>query len=240
MFTLITLGIRNLRHAGAFAAGVGVLLIAAQPALADQDRERAQMLQMQQQLQRLQSENSAIGRERGELQAKAQDADKFKKASEQTSKELARAKQTSALQARELAGVRGELSATQTQLGSAHAENDQLRKVLAERDTALQLAAEEKRRGEQGQALLMARLKLQTGRADLCELRHAAVMKFTDGVIDRYETERLRLCEPVTGIWRIQAETKIQQMRDELYTNRLDIPVPPAASADSGTVSPVH
>jgi chromosome segregation ATPase len=236
---------RTLNRTAALAPALAIaamLLLAAAPASADPDRERAQMLQMQQQLQRLQSDNAAIQRERSELQAKAQDADKLKKVSEQTGKELAHARQAAAAQARELAGVRGELGATQSQLTGAQAEIAQLRKALAERDTALQLAADEKRRSDQGQALLSARLKLQTGRAELCEQRHAAVMKFSAGVIDRYEGERLRLCEPVTGIWKVKAEEKIQQLRDELYTYRLDIPPPPptAAAGDAATAPAAH
>jgi chromosome segregation ATPase len=228
------------RRAAALAGAFLVLMAAAPAARADADRERAQMLQMQQQLQRLQSDNAAIQRERADLQAKAQDADKLKKAAEQTTKDLARAHQTAAAQARELAGVRAELAATQAQLAAARADGEQLRKTVAERDTALQLAGIEKRRDDQGQALLTARLKLQTGRADLCEQRHAAVMKFSSGVIDRYESERLRLCEPVTGIWKVQAESRIQQMRDELYTYRLDIPAPVAASADGAAAPAIH
>ena len=210
-------------------AACALLLAALTPlAHADPDRERAQMLQMQQQLQRLQSDNAALQNEKSTLAAKAQDADKLKKTSEQAGKELARLRQSNAEQAKELAALRAELAASQAQ---SQAEIAQLRKNLAERDTALQLAADEKRRGEQSQALLAARLKLQTGRAELCEQRHAAVMKFTAGVIDRYEGDRLRLCEPVTGIWKVKAEEKIQQMREELYTYRLDIPPPPSTAA---------
>jgi myosin heavy subunit len=218
-----------------------VLAVAAAltPASADPDRDRAQMMQMQQQLQRLQSDNAAIQKERGELQTKAQEADKLKKTSEQTAKELARARQAASAQAKELASVKAELAATREQLT---AQIDSLGKQVAERDTALQLAAEEKRKSESNQVLLQARLKFQTGRGDLCELRHASVMKFSQSLIDRYEGERLRLCEPVTGIWKVKSQSQVQALRDELYGYRLDIPAPAptaaaTAPADSGVAA---
>jgi chromosome segregation ATPase len=213
-----------------------VLLSAAgaSPAGAQQaDRERAQMLQMQQQLQRLQSDNAAIQKERGELQTKAQEAEKLNKAS---TRELARSRQEAAVLTKDLAGVRGELSATHDRLSAAQAETDRLQKAL---DQAIALAAVEKQRNEAQQALLAARLKVQTARGDHCETRHEAAMKFGGALIDRYESDRLRVCEPVTGIWRVRNESQIQQLREELYGLRLDIPdpVPTAAAAPSADAS---
>jgi len=217
------------------------------PAAAQQaDRERAQMMQMQQQLQRLQSDNAAIQKERSDLQAKAQDAEKFRK---DAGKDLAKAKVEAAARAKELADARSELAATHEQLGSVQSETEALKKTLSEREQALVLAATEKQRMESQIALLSARLKLQTQRADHCEVRHEAAMKFSAGVIDRFESDRLRLCEPVTGIWKVKAETQIQQMRDELYGYRLDVPDPAPAvvapasapekvSAGSGAAAP--
>jgi chromosome segregation ATPase len=212
-------------------------LAAAAPARAQQaDRERAQMLQMQQQLQHLQSDNAAMQKERTELQSKAQETDKLKKDAERNGKELARAHQESLQQGRELASLRAELSATKDKLATTLAELDAYRKALDERNAALKAAAEEKHRSDASQALLTARLKAQTGRVDVCESRHEGLMKFSSEVIDRYESDRLRLCEPFTGIWKVKSQTQIQEMREQLYGYRLDVPAPaqPAASASAG------
>lgn len=218
---------------GARACLLALLGAAGAPAAAQQaDRERAQMLQMQQQLQRLQSDRAALEKERDDLRGKAQEAEKLRRESDSTGKALARARQQAAEQDRELTGVRGELATASEQLATGQAEIARLRKALADRDDALQAAALEKRRGDAAQALLAARLKAQTARTDLCEARHEGVMKFSAALIDRYESDRLRLCEPVTGIWKVRAESQIQDLREQLYGYRLDVPAPkPAAAA---------
>jgi hypothetical protein len=233
---------RSLQPVGLAAVVLSLSLCATAPlrvAAQQADRERAQMLQMQQQLQRLQSDNAAIQKERNELQGKAQEAEKLKKESDKTGAELARIRQSAAVQGKELGGLRAELAASNAKLASAQAELEVLRKAVADRNDALQAAAIEKRRMEAGQALLAARLKAQTEKVDLCESRHAGLMQFTSEVIERYEGDRLRLCEPITGIWKIRPQTQIEQMREHLYSYRLDIPAPrasapAAAGADAG------
>jgi len=202
------------------------------------DRERAQMLQMQQQLQRLQSDNAALQKDRNELQSKAQEAERLKKESDKTGAELARIRQATSVQGHELGGLRADLAASNAKLAAAQTELEMLRKAVADRNDALQAAALEKRRMEAAQALLATRLKAQTARSDLCEMRHQGLMQFSAEVIDRYERERLRLCEPLTGIWKIRTQAQIEQLRENLYGFRLDIPAPkgalaaPAAAAD--------
>jgi len=217
-----------------FGAAMLVLLLCAAPstrvAAQQADRERAQMLQMQQQLQRLQSDNAAIQKERNELQSKAQEADKLKKESDKTGAELARIRQAASVQGQELGGLRAELAASNAKLAAAQTELETLRKAVADRNDALQAAALEKRRMEAAQALLALRLKAQTARTDLCEARHEALMRFSSSVIDTYEADRLRLCEPVTGIWKLRPQMRVQQMREELYGYRLDIPAPAIAA----------
>lgn len=210
-----------------------VLMAAMTPAAAQSDRERAQLLQMQQQLQRLQTDNAAAQKEKGELQSKAQQAEQAQK---QAGQELARTRQAVAAQGKELAGARAELASTAERLAAAQAQIENLRRDLAQRDDALQHAAIEKQRADAQISLLSNRLKLNTARADLCETRHAGLMKFSSTVIDRYEAERLRLCEPLTGIWKVRNETQVQQMREEQYGYRLDVPAPadPVAKAGEG------
>jgi DNA repair exonuclease SbcCD ATPase subunit len=204
-----------------------ILLLAGADSSGQQaDRERAQMLQLQQQLQRLQSDNASLQKERGALESKAQETDKLKKESESTGKALAQARQQATSQGKELADLRAQLADATAKLNAARNENEALRKAVADRNDALAAAAADKRRGEAAQALLATRLKVQTGRGDLCEQRHEGLMKFSGEVIDRYEADRLRWCEPVTGIWKVREQTKMQGLRDELYGYRLDIPAP--------------
>jgi chromosome segregation ATPase len=202
--------------AGMLAGAASQLAMAQAP-----DRERAQLMQMQQQLQRLQQDNAA-------LQTSArQDGEKLKKqtqAAESAQREATQLRAKEKAQARESDDLRGQLAATQEALTAAKAESEQLRKELAQRDEALNQGAERERRGEQAQALLTERLKEQTGRADHCETQHAGAMTFAGSVIDRYEQDRLRLCEPVTGIWKPRAENRIQDLRDRLSSYRLDAP----------------
>lgn len=207
-----------------FAGAVaGLLLVCSTPALAQSsDRERAQMLQMQQQLQRLQSDNASLQRERTQLETQAKDADRLKKESAQTSKELSKSRAEATAVTREAAALRAEVESLHTQL-------DQWKKAVEERDAALQAAAAEKRRTDAEVTLLSGRLKVQTGRADLCEVKDAQALTFGTEVVDRYEKVRLRMCEPVTGIWAVRNEQEIQQMRDRLYELRLD--VPPASAS---------
>ncbi len=220
----------------ALLAGTPLFLFAGLcgPAAAQQaDRERAQMMQMQQQLQRLQSDNAAISKERNDLQSKAQDVDKLKKETDTTGKALARLRQEFAAQAKELAAVRAQLTTTSQTLASVQSDDELLRKTVAERNDAIQAANVAKRRGDAALALLGERLKFQTARGDVCEVRHEGLMKFSAGVIDRYESDRLRLCEPITGIWKIHAQSQVQEMRDTLYGFRLDIPAPAKTAAST-------
>jgi len=199
------------------------------------DRERAQMLQMQQQLQRLQSDNAAMQKERNELQGKAQQAEQAQK---HTGQELARAHQLAATQSKELSDTRAELTAKTDALIAAQTQVENLQKDLAQREEALQRAAAEKRRLDAELSHVTTRLTLNTARADLCETRHDGLMKFTSALLDRYDHERLRLCEPITGIWKVKTETQIQQMREEFYGYRLDIPPPAAPAAAATTPTP--
>jgi chromosome segregation ATPase len=187
-----------------------------------QDRERAQMLQMQQQLQRLQSENAALQKDQAVLKQQAQDAERLKKESGQKSKELAQSQAETAARTKDLEGLR-------TELEKRDALIEQWKKAVEERDTALREASDTKHKLDGEVLLLAARLKAQTGRGDVCEAKHEKSLALGKEVIDRYEQNRLRLCEPVTGIWRVRDEDEIRRFRDRLYDARLDAVSPTAA-----------
>ena len=187
-------------------------------------------MQLQLQLQRLQQDNAQLQSDRDKAQTEGQ---KLKKESDAVRGELtavrARAAASSAESAREAESLKSELAASRDALAAAKAEIEQLSKQVEQKDASLATAARLHREQEQSQALLGERLKLQTGRADLCETKHAQAMQFAAGMVDRYEGDRLRLCEPVTGLWKVHAQNRIQELRDELSGYRLDSP----AAADS-------
>ena len=200
------------------------------------DRERAQMLQMQQQLQRVQSDNAALQRERSTLQEQAKEADALKKETAQKAKDLARSQAAAAAASRQLADLQAQLDAQRV---ATDAQVAQWKKALEERDAALQVAAVEKRKMDAEITLLSGRLKMQTGRADLCETKHAQAMEFGKRIVDRIEGGRLRACEPITGIWRVREEQNIQALRDQLYELRLDVPPETPAKPVSSVAAPM-
>jgi len=190
------------------------------------DRERAQMLQMQQQLQRLQSDNAAIQRERTQLQDQTNE---LKKTATRRSQELAKSQGELADANREAERLRGELESLRQQ---SQANMEQWQKALADRDEALRVAAEDKRKREMQLSLLTTRLKVETARGDICEVKHVQALDLGRDLIDAFESERLRLCEPITGIWKVREEERIQIYRDRLHDARLDVPAPAAVSAN--------
>ncbi len=212
------------RHGLRFAACALLIAyaIVGEPAVAqDANRQRAQLMQLQQQLQRLQQDSAQLQTERDKAQAEGQ---KLKKESSVARGELTAMRTRAAESAREVESLKSELAASRDALVAAKAEIEQLSKEVQGKDASLATAARLHREQEQGQVLLGERLKAQTGRADLCETKHAQAMQFAAGMVDRYEKDRLRLCEPVTGLWKVHAQNRIQELRDELSGYRLDSP----------------
>jgi chromosome segregation ATPase len=185
------------------------------------DRERAQIRQLQQQVQKLQQDNAALRRERDQAAAKARDA-------ESAARELAGARAGAGAARREATVLRGELGALRGELEQMRAELARAQQEVRQRDEALQQAAHgavaAQRRFEADSAVLGARLKQNTGRAELCEARHAQVFATGEQLLALYERDRLRLCEPVTGLWRVREETRIQDLRERLLDARLELP----------------
>ncbi len=221
-------GLHFRRGRGQRAVCLVALLLAGINAHAEgQDRERAQLMQMQQQIQRMQSEVGSLQRDKAQMQDQLKEFDKVKK-------ELARS-------SRDFKSSREQAS---KDLDAAHAEIESLReqgaaqlaewkKALQQRDDALVEAGAQRRKLEGQVALLGERLKLQTGSADLCESKHEQAMRFGKEVIDTIENERLRLCEPITGIWKVREELAVQGLRERLYKLRLDVPDNSQAKEDA-------
>ena len=198
------------------------------------DRERAQLMQMQQQVQRLQSDNTAAQREKSELQAKVSAAEQEQK---KVGGDLTRARQSAAALKKDLEEAKGKNADLLKRVAELEAEISGLKSQTARQESALRTAADEKRRDDSAATLLAARLKLNTERADHCEVKHDGLQKLSTEVLERYERDRLGFCEPFTGLWRIRKENDIQQLRDRMYGFRLDATAPPAGAAPADTPS---
>jgi chromosome segregation ATPase len=200
--------------------------VAVAPASAQSDRDRRQLMQLQQQVQQLRQENAQL------QQGQAQAAEKARGESEQVKRDAERLKAASAGGQREARRLGGELAQAREALARSEAEVATLKATLAQRDAALQTAANEHRRAEVERATLGSRLKLNTQRAERCETKHAQAMALGEDVLKRYEDRQLRACEPFTGLWRVGEEERIQALRDRLFDARLD--VPPAEPTAAG------
>ena len=208
-------------------------------AQAQTDRDRQQMMQLQQQLQKLRQDNAAL------QQGKAQEIDKVHADAEQVKREAGQLRASSAGSQREAKRLREELEKATQALAQIQADIEKLKAEMVQREavqqaalqTAQQNAAQqlalERRNAEFAAGVLGARLKANTARADVCEAKHESAMTLGKEVLDRYEARQLRACEPFTGLWRVREEKDIQALRDRLFDARLDVT---AASADAPEV----
>ena len=208
-------------------------------AQAQTDRDRQQMMQLQQQLQKLRQDNVAL------QQGKAQEIEKAHADAEQVKREAGQLRASSAGSQREAKRLREELEKATQALAQIQADIEKLKAEMVQREavqqaalqTAQQNAAQqlalERRNAESAAGVLGARLKANTARADVCEAKHESAMTLGKEVLDRYEARQLRACEPFTGLWRVREEKDIQALRDRLFDARLDVT---AASADAPEV----
>src|SRR5262249_48533417 len=211
---------RNLRIA-AFAIAAAIVFSSAQ-AQTPAERERAQLRQMQQQLQKLQQDNTALQKERTELEGRLKDADK-------TKGELQDVRTKSSREAthlrQELDQAKADLARVTAERDKVAAEREKLASDLATRDTQLQAVSQNFRATQKiiqsDMDVLSARLKLQSESADACLVKQRQTLVFGSKMIDRYEADRLRLCEPFTGLYKVHSENEIQALRDQLDALRL-------------------
>ena len=206
---------------------------------AQTDRDRQQMLQLQQQLQKLRQDNAAL------QQGKVQEVEKARADSDQVKREAGQLRASSAGSQREARRLREELDKATQALAQSQADMEKLKAETAQREatqqaalqaaqqTAAQQLALERRNAESAAGVLGARLKANTSRADVCEAKHDSAMTLGKDLLDRYEARQLRACEPFTGMWRLREEKDIQALRDRLFDARLDVT---AASADAPEV----
>jgi septal ring factor EnvC (AmiA/AmiB activator) len=213
-------------------AGIGVLSLAAFPwpvSAQQQDRERAQLLMLQQQMQRLQQENSSLKAEKSDLE---QNVDALKKKSESAGRDLSHSTRHSAELQQQVEELGATLAGTREALEKANAENERLRSENFERDQALRLAGDQALDKQRHLDREHASLVEQTARADWCERKHAGLLVFADEVMAKYEKFSLSLSgDPMFDFATVAQEKRLQDLRDRLFDYRLDVkpPEPPHA-----------
>jgi len=195
------------------------------------DRERQQLAQLQQMVQKLRQENAEL------QQARAKDVEKARNESRQSlDAELAKHRAGVASSRREARRLEDELARAQEALAQSRVELETLKAELTRREAAATAAAGQRAReraaGEEDRRLLAGRLKANSERAEHCEARHAIAMQVAEDVLDKYEDRQLRACEPFTGLWRVREEDRIQALRDRLFESRLDLPPAPASAPE--------
>lgn len=220
---------------------------AAQAQQAGASRERAQLQQLQQQIQRLQEDNARLQQERARDQARLATLESKSESETQAARrEAERLRSSQGLSQRETRRLGDELQAARSSLtqaetalaqaqAQAQAELERLRAEITQRDTALQQAGAQlgtaQREAEQERNVLVARSRLNVQRAQACEAKHAQAHELARSLVDRWEERQLRACEPFTGLWRVKEETRVQDLRDQLFEARLDVPAPDTTAA---------
>lgn len=206
---------------------------------AQQDRERAALRRVQQQLSKLQQDNAALQREKADLEQKLKAAEtELAKAKGQvarlgpTTKALAAADQENEdLQAR-LEQTRATLSQTAQK---CQADIAGLQNQLAESQSALERAQQD---SAQAAAQLQASLQGQTGRAEACEAKNLQLFSVTEDLIRRYKEnrgawERFLLSEPFTQLKSVQVENLLEDMHEKAQEARVETSSAPTAPQSS-------
>lgn len=199
------------------------------------EREHAQLRQMQIQLQRLSQDNQSLQREKSDLAAKAAEADKLKSELSAATREIAHLKSRQSTSDKEFETAKADLEKAREDLAKSGAEIERLtaevRKREQEQESAAQSAAKALKDRDTRIQSTEARLTAQTGRAESCERKHGGLLELSNEAVNLYEHERLRFsCDPFTGIGKISAEKKIQDLRDRMFELRLDVPPPETAA----------
>lgn len=207
---------------------IGVLMLMSSLAVplsaqSPSDRERQQLTQMQQMIQKLQQENAELRR------SATLEVDKARSEARQAGEaEAAKQRSGAAASQRESRRLSADLVQARQALEQSLAEAETLKVELARRDEAQRTAAaqmaRERSSAEADRSLLANRLKLNAQRADRCEAKHAEAIGLAEEVLAQHEQRQLRACEPFTGLWRVREEDRLQGLRDRLFEARLEVP----------------
>lgn len=216
------------------------------PALAQADRERAQLMQLQQQMQKLRQDNAQLTTELQQAKAQAAQLDQLKTEADAAKSEANRLRgsaaagqQQSRRLSQDLESKAGELARLQGEVEQLKAE---LKTELAKRDAAsadnaqksAQALAQLKSEADNERSVLAARLKLVSQRSQSCEQQHGKALALAEEVTAVFDKERTQRCEPFTGLLRVTQEQRVQAWRDRVDDARIiSEAAPSAASAAS-------
>ncbi len=171
-------------------------------------REREALIRAQRAVAKLQQENAALGRERGEIAAKLETA----------SKELADIKG-------EAGRARGRAATAEKELGPLREERDALKLKLetAEKNLAqnTQQCSEERQSAQQTQqrlegerGVLDARLKQQMAALQTCAAANDKLYALSRDLLRKYEAAAAERSDPIFGLGMVGIENQMQEYRD--------------------------
>lgn len=169
-------------------------------------REREALVRAQRAVAKLQQENAALNREKGELAAKLETA------------------------TREQAGLKGEAvrargraAATEKELGPLREERDALKRKLEVTEAQLaQTAGQYKQaqlsqqRTEVERSAVQVRLKQETQSLLMCSAANEKLHALTRDLAQRYEQAAVDRADPVFGLRRVEIENEMQAYRDRI------------------------
>jgi chromosome segregation ATPase len=215
------------------------MLATALPAAAQSERERAQMQQMQQQLQKLRQDNAQLNTQLSQTRAQAAQLDQLKTASEAAKAEANRLRGSAAAGQQQSRKLSQEVQSKTTELEQLQTELASLKAEMAKRDAAMAETNDKTTRGlaqlraeaDNERGVLTARLKLQSQRAQSCEQQHGKAIALADELATVFERERVQRCEPFTGLFRVGQEQRLQTWRDRLDEARPIAEAAPASAA---------
>lgn len=197
--------------------------LGALPARAQGDA-RAQIVQLQQQLQKLRQDNAQLGTQVRQLQAQAAGADKARAETEAAREESRRLRGSAASGLQQARQLQQQLEERNAELTRVQAESEQLRGELSRRAEALVQAnnlltrTREEAAGER--SVLSTRLGQANSRVEQCEAQHARAVAFGDELVQVLEFERVGVREPFLGLWRVREEQRVQLWKDRLHELR--------------------
>ena len=188
-----------------------VALIAAQPALAAEDkkasREREQIRKLQQAQVQLESDKTKLQQEKNQLETQGKE---LAEKSVKTEKALAAAAQRNSVLGKQQEAIKTELSQVQQKLEETSAR---------EKDLSARLASSDGQNKK-----LQAALTASQSEANTCETKNEALYLYGRELLAKFEgqsaLDKLLAKEPIFGIKRVEIENTVQEYRDKFDSGK--------------------
>ena len=205
-----------MRASNLFAAVTALFLASAIPVMAQDKatREREALNRAQKTVAKLQQENSAINREKGELSTKLETATKDL---EGAKGDAMRNRQRAAASDKELSAMREERDVLRQKLESVE-------KQLLLSGGQLREAQQSRQKLEAEHNALNARSKQEVQALNSCNAANDKLYVLSRDLMKQYEKAALDKADPVFGLRMVQIETQVQDYRDRADAARLPRP----------------